>query len=79
MNWLIDGAYGSHYREAMGYHTLKEVPDEWAVERNLLTSRQGHFRRLAFGARRVADVIVCQLEAAVGILQCALTRKENVS
>jgi hypothetical protein len=35
MNWLIDGAYGDLYREAMGYPRLAPAKDEWDIERNI--------------------------------------------
>ena len=32
MNWMIDGAYGDLYRQAMGYSQLQPL-DEWEIER----------------------------------------------
>ena len=33
MNWMIDGAHGDLYRQAMGYPKL-QPHDEWEIERN---------------------------------------------
>jgi hypothetical protein len=35
MNWMIDGANGDLYRQAMGYPQLKAATDEWEIERTL--------------------------------------------
>ena len=32
MNWMIDGAHGDLYRQAMGYNQL-QPHDEWEIER----------------------------------------------
>ena len=32
MNWMIDGAYGDLYRQAMGYSQPQSL-DEWEIER----------------------------------------------
>lgn len=33
MNWMIDGAHGDLYREAMGYPRQHTAADEWEIER----------------------------------------------
>ena len=39
MNWMIDGAYGDLYRQAMGYSQL-QPHDEWEIERRGKTPAQ---------------------------------------
>ena len=33
MNWMIDGAHGNPYREAMGFPQQHAAVDEWEIER----------------------------------------------
>jgi len=39
MNWMIDGAYGDLYRQAMNYPKLEAARDEWEIERTLHVSK----------------------------------------
>lgn len=52
MNWMIDGAYGDLYRQAMGFRQQPAAPDEWAAER--MIGRRARPRRAAALARRLA-------------------------
>ncbi|HRX37193.1 MAG TPA: hypothetical protein P5337_12425 [Aestuariivirga sp.] len=57
MNWMIDGAYGGLYREAMGHPALTPATDEWDVERNLhVQPRPPVLKRLAALAGKLPRV-----------------------
>jgi hypothetical protein len=55
MHWMIDGAYGDLYREAMGHPAQTPAVDEWEIERRLNAKPKPRFRERFAGLRSIAS------------------------
>jgi len=75
MNWMIDGACGDLYRQAMDYPAELPARDEWEAER-AIGRRTWSYRRLAAGLARYLAARAAQLRE---ILHLAPTPREIVS
>lgn len=75
MNWLIDGAYGDHYRTSMGYPHLEAAADEWEIERNI-GRKPRTFRNSFAGFVQRLSASLANINETIRI---ARTKKETVS
>jgi hypothetical protein len=64
MNWMIDGAYGDLYRQAMGHPLQDGCLDEWETERRMGRARRASRTTPAAPGRRRTLVIGWLIAAA---------------
>ena len=67
MNWMIDGAHGNLYRQAMDYPQLDAARDEWEIERTMHLRKAKPRKPLLAPAKTATLALVARLRKALAL------------